>query len=151
MLVLARQEGDGVSFPDLDIEVTVLKVQGTRIQLGIEASKDVRILRSELVEEGSVRPIADDDRERAVRLRQKLQHATLRIAMAKAQLERGDWERAEQLLQTIVCETNDEKKALIVSESKPIYATDGPQRTGEFRSDDCFVCTAMHAMEGLAC
>jgi carbon storage regulator len=49
MLVLSRKESQVVHVGD-NIKITVVKVQGNSIRIGIEAPKDVRILRGELVE-----------------------------------------------------------------------------------------------------
>lgn len=60
MLVLSRRQNEVILIAG-DISVTVLAVVGNRVQLGIRAPKDVRILRSELsdvcrTEESMVRP-----------------------------------------------------------------------------------------------
>jgi carbon storage regulator len=48
MLVLTRRPGERIVIDDR-ITVTVLEVQGNRIRLGIEAPKEIPILREELV------------------------------------------------------------------------------------------------------
>jgi carbon storage regulator len=50
MLVLSRKVGESIVIGD-SIVVTVTRVAGNRLTLGIDAPGDVRILRSELVEE----------------------------------------------------------------------------------------------------
>jgi carbon storage regulator len=47
MLVLSRKSGEQIQI-DGNITVTVLGIEGRRIRLGIEAPKEVPILRSEL-------------------------------------------------------------------------------------------------------
>jgi len=49
MLVLTRNEGEGITFPDLELEVKILRISGNRIQVGVDASLKIRALRSELV------------------------------------------------------------------------------------------------------
>ncbi|HBE67825.1 MAG TPA: hypothetical protein DDW52_06720 [Planctomycetaceae bacterium] len=49
MLVLSRKVGDAIVFPALDITVNIKQVQGKCISLGVEAPKNVRVLRKELV------------------------------------------------------------------------------------------------------
>lgn len=49
MLVLTRKVGETIQIGN-DIEVTVLSVQGDQIKLGINAPKDVEILRKEVYE-----------------------------------------------------------------------------------------------------
>ena len=48
MLVLTRKAGERIVIDD-QITVTVLKVQGHQIRLGIEAPKEVPVMREELV------------------------------------------------------------------------------------------------------
>jgi carbon storage regulator len=47
MLVLSRRESERIKLGD-SIVVTVVKVTGDRVRLGIEAPSDVLVLRSEL-------------------------------------------------------------------------------------------------------
>ena len=49
MLVRSRKQNQAVVIGD-NIKVTVVKVQGNSIRLGIEAPQDVRVLRGELRE-----------------------------------------------------------------------------------------------------
>ena len=49
MLVLTRQPGERIVIDD-QIIVTVLEVQGSRIRLGIEAPKEIPVMREELVQ-----------------------------------------------------------------------------------------------------
>ena len=47
MLVLTRRAGERISIGD-NIEIVVRRVTGNRVTLGVEAPRDIRILRSEL-------------------------------------------------------------------------------------------------------
>lgn len=47
MLVLSRKQQQEIVIGD-DIKVTVLKVKGNTVRLGIEAPRDVRVIRGEL-------------------------------------------------------------------------------------------------------
>ena len=47
MLVLSRKAGESIHI-DGTIKIEILKVQGNNIKIGIEAPRDVPILRSEL-------------------------------------------------------------------------------------------------------
>jgi carbon storage regulator len=49
MLVLSRKENESIVI-DGRIKITVVKIGGDKIRLGIEAPQDVPILRSELIE-----------------------------------------------------------------------------------------------------
>ena len=48
MLVLTRKPGERIVIDDR-ITVTVLEVQGNRIRLGIEAPKEIPVMREELI------------------------------------------------------------------------------------------------------
>ena len=49
MLVLTRKINQSICLGD-DIKVTVLSVEGDRVSLGVEAPREVRVFRSELLE-----------------------------------------------------------------------------------------------------
>ena len=49
MLVLTRRAGEALHI-DGDIKVTIVKISGNRVRVGIEAPQDVRVVRSELAE-----------------------------------------------------------------------------------------------------
>jgi len=49
MLVLSRKAGEGIKIGG-KITVTVLEVSGERVRLGIDAPKELTVLRQELVE-----------------------------------------------------------------------------------------------------
>jgi len=51
MLVLSRKTAQTVMVGS-DIRITVVRLEGNQVRIGIEAPHDVRILRGELVEEG---------------------------------------------------------------------------------------------------
>lgn len=60
MLVLSRRAGESIRISD-DIVISVQRVAGNRIVLGIEAPKEVSIRRGELVIEGPEAEVAPDD------------------------------------------------------------------------------------------
>lgn len=47
MLVISRKTGEGVVI-DGEIKITVLEVTKDRVRLGVDAPKDIKIVRSEL-------------------------------------------------------------------------------------------------------
>lgn len=51
MLVLSRREDDKILFPSLGISVQILRVDGNKVRVGIDAPRDVRVLRHELAGE----------------------------------------------------------------------------------------------------
>jgi carbon storage regulator len=51
MLILTRRIGETVIIGE-NIKVTVLRVQGSQVRVGIDAPKDVTVLREEIYEHG---------------------------------------------------------------------------------------------------
>lgn len=49
MLILTRKTGQGFRIGD-DIEITITEISGDKVRVGINAPKDIKILRSELSE-----------------------------------------------------------------------------------------------------
>ncbi len=56
MLVLSRRVGESIRIGD-DVVVTVTAVDGKRIRIGIEAPKDIDIVRGELIPRETPRPV----------------------------------------------------------------------------------------------
>lgn len=54
MLVLSRKEDERLVING-NIEVSVVRIQGNRVQLGVSAPKDVKVLRGELVDKDKTR------------------------------------------------------------------------------------------------
>ncbi|TDT50620.1 carbon storage regulator CsrA [Fonticella tunisiensis] len=50
MLVVTRKQGESLVIDD-NIEITVLEIQGGSVKIGIEAPKNISILRKELIVE----------------------------------------------------------------------------------------------------
>lgn len=54
MLILTRAQGETIVI-DGGIEVTVLKIQGRQVRIGVNAPKHVKVMREELVERDRAR------------------------------------------------------------------------------------------------
>lgn len=61
MLVLSRRESERIKLGD-SIVVTVVRLAGDRVRLGIEAPADVRVLRSELDSQANPPPLRPESR-----------------------------------------------------------------------------------------
>ena len=48
MLVLSRKAGEGITL-DQDVTIDILSIDGDRVRIGIQAPKDMRIFRKELL------------------------------------------------------------------------------------------------------
>ncbi len=64
MLVLSRKEGERLSIGD-NITIVVTKVSGNRVTIGIEAPRDVKVVRSELDVAEASAPIAESSEKPA--------------------------------------------------------------------------------------
>src|SRR5262245_43210257 len=51
MLVLSRRVGQRIVLPSLDVTITVARIQGQAVRVGIDAPHGVEIFRAELLEE----------------------------------------------------------------------------------------------------
>lgn len=60
MLVLSRKENQRIVFPTLDITVEVVRVQGSKTRLGIDAPPDIPVLRQEVADLNSVEFTTDE-------------------------------------------------------------------------------------------
>lgn len=116
MLVLSRRENDRVVFPDLDINVHVLRVSGGNVRIGIEAPSDVRVLRHELCESSSVtgEPLPEYLGARRLRhlLRNGLNAAKIGFHLALRHLDIGQNGEARATLERALTEMeNLERKS----------------------------------------
>lgn len=63
MLVLSRKKGEAVEFAELDVVVRVISLAKSKVQLGIEAPREITIHRSEIAPEQHSSPAADGTAE----------------------------------------------------------------------------------------
>jgi carbon storage regulator CsrA len=118
MLVLSRHVNQEIVFPSLGITVSVVRVQGSTVRVGIEAPSDIRVLRGELTrashEVSQQREMAPSAAAGAVDLhhvRNCLNTAVLalRIASKRAQL---DPKESASMIATSLRELNQIKQSL---------------------------------------
>ncbi len=124
MLVLSRTEGDGISFPELDLAIQVLKVQGTRVQIGVKASEAIRVLRSELLGRAAKKLAPANELEQHD-LRNRLNEVSLAMSISQKHLERGDLRNAELALEQIAAKVRNlaANKPISDSVGKTVPAT----------------------------
>jgi carbon storage regulator CsrA len=99
MLVLSRGQTDKIIFPNLDITVEILRIAGNRVRVGIDAPKDVRVLRHELVDKQSGMDASAPSSELSHAICNRLNTANLALHLLQRQLEAGLTEEAETTLQ----------------------------------------------------
>ena len=57
MLVLSRRLHESIVLPGLHVTIRVVAVNGDRVRLGIEAPKDIPVMREELLQDQSEAPV----------------------------------------------------------------------------------------------
>lgn len=80
MLVLTRREGEEILLGD-SIVVTVIRIAGDKVRLGIRAPSDVRVLRNELLSKQTEQAAADHG---ALKNRTPAIGAPVGLALARA-------------------------------------------------------------------
>lgn len=93
MLVLSRRAEETLVFPNLGIKLSVLKVTGKVVKLGVEAPPEVKVLRSELPVRTAEGEAPDDapaaDEQTLHRLRNELNAVRLGLRLLQAGIEKG--------------------------------------------------------------
>ncbi|MGB7327888.1 MAG: response regulator [Rubripirellula sp.] len=101
MLVLSRKEDQSVHFPNLGIKVEILCVNGKTVKVGIDAPREIAILRGELSQINDAQASSDPSKqssEERHELRNRIHTAKLALHMLQRQLDVGDPEKAEKTL-----------------------------------------------------
>lgn len=100
MLVLSRGPTEKIVFPNLNITVEILRIAGNRVRVGVDAPKDIRVLRHELVDEQSDTDAATRQSHSRHEFRNRLNAANLSLHLLQRQLDAGLAEEADTTLQT---------------------------------------------------
>ncbi len=115
MLVLSRRESEKVLFPKLGVSVEIVKTQGKTVRLGIDAPRDVRVIRAELADDCDLAKFDPSPRHLPVSCRcdtgtrshlaieEQLDAAILAIHLAKNQLRQGLNVHAEHAIDDALC------------------------------------------------
>ena len=93
MLVLSRKKDQNLLFPNLGITVEILRVDGKTVRIGVDAPKDIRVLRGELVDRDAIKqetpskPQPETEAERKARheMRNRLHTASLALHLLQKQ------------------------------------------------------------------
>lgn len=102
MLVLSRKKNQSIQFPNLGISIEILRIDGNKVRVGVDAPAHIRVLRGELA--GEALP-AEESVEEALRsngerhnLRNRLNTVGLALHLLQKQLDAGRFAAAEQTL-----------------------------------------------------
>jgi CheY-like chemotaxis protein/sRNA-binding carbon storage regulator CsrA len=105
MLVVSRKEREKIVFPTIGASVELLLLKGNVARLGIDAPRDLPILRGELVDENTPKydpEAAKAAKERDHALRNELNIAALGLGLLRKQLQGGQGEAAEKTLEMLI-------------------------------------------------
>ncbi len=95
MLVLSRRKNQKLVFPTLGVAVEVVEISGKTVRLGVDAPREIRVIRDELKSYDLPQDKASQDE-----LQAKLDAANLAVHLAQNQLQSGLNEYAEEALKT---------------------------------------------------
>lgn len=100
MLVLSRRESEQIQFPNLGITVRLLRIRGNVARLGIEAPRDVAVVRGELTSQHAhVSAAPPDARERlSHELANRLSKVNLSLHLFRQQQAAGHFDAAQRSL-----------------------------------------------------
>ena len=59
MLVLSRKKGEKIVISDVDIEITVVSINGSRVRLGISVPTEIVVRRPEIADIAALEPPSD--------------------------------------------------------------------------------------------
>lgn len=109
MLVISRRAEQKVLFPELGVTVQVLRIQGNIVKIGIDAPRDLTIVREEIAADvlGTLSPsefAAESARQRRHAIRNRLNIATLSLHVLGKKLESGGLADAETMVQKALAE-----------------------------------------------
>lgn len=134
MLVLSRREADKILFPSLGITVEVLRVQGNRTRLGIEAPTDIPILRHEIADlkeiEFAPGKQSNDNRlkELVYAIRRRLDTAAVNLNELHASLDGTPEQTVQPVIEDLFGELRKlEREANLVLEDSGVPVNETPQ------------------------
>jgi carbon storage regulator CsrA len=117
MLVLSRGPTDKIVFPNLDITVEILRIAGNRVRVGVDAPKDIRVLRHELADQPSGTCASTRTSPSSHEFRNRLNTANLALHLLQRQLDAGLAEEAETTLQKALRELDTLNETIVGSTS----------------------------------
>jgi carbon storage regulator CsrA len=131
MLVLSRKENEKVLFPHLGIALQILRVNGGKVRLGLEAPSDVSIVRYEIASPEQIDEFSERLQQSASNLdheaRNRLQTTLLALCVIQKQLARNLTDDAEATLGELIAQMQGLERE-VSSNGKGRRAADRPRR-----------------------
>jgi len=140
MLVLSRKEGEKIVFPTIGVTLELLRMKGNTARLGIDAPKDLPVVREELRDraEQLAQAARKPSGKLSHKLRNRLHTASLALHLYKRQLERGMTRQAEATLDKVLkeFETIENEAAAASKAPKPMMPEPRKRRRTLVVEDD---------------
>jgi len=142
MLVLSRRQKEQLVFPTLGIRVHVVRINGKTVRLGVEAPRDVPVLREEISDKPDPRGVSDDaetdsaQRQFRHALRNRLNTSMLGLQLLQRQIELGELDDPDSWIQKIFNELEMVEESIAGSRVQNQH-NDSPHDStrGDLRSD----------------
>ena len=98
MLILSRRQNERVNFPALGITVEVLRTGQKKVQLGIDAPPEIRVVRDELDWDANQTDSISLNQSRELAVREELRNVSTAIRLSQNLLNQGRHDIANQAL-----------------------------------------------------
>jgi carbon storage regulator CsrA len=133
MLVLSRRATESIRFPQLGISVSIVSVKGCRVQVGIDAPAEIKIIRNELDSSSQTGPkpnallaegcverhaLGGPSKQQQHEFKNRLNQATLGLHLAQKQLAAGLSDAASKTLATALARLSELESAASVVTAK---------------------------------
>lgn len=138
MLVLSRKENQRILFPDLDVSIEILRVAGNNVRVGIDAPRNIQVIRAELEKASkraasaklpNSRGASDQELARARHeYRNRLNSAALAMGLMQKQLERNMVEAAEMTLEKALRELEGLRAESVGERTEETKRRDGDRK-----------------------
>lgn len=148
MLVMSRREDQKIVFPGLGITVTLLQVKGSTARLGIDAPREIRVLRDEISDPPSQSAARPDPHG----LRNVLNSINLYVMLYQKQMEVGMVEEAAGTFMKMVEHLErltHQGKVDFQMEASPQNQIDGRVMIVEDDEDQCQLLDSLLSIQGL--
>jgi carbon storage regulator CsrA len=138
MLVLSRRPDERIVFPNLGISIQILRVSGKAVCVGIDAPREVRVLRDELADHQRHAPAAESQDLRELRhaLRNRLNSANLALHVVRRQLELGRTADAEATIEKALGELSQLDRDVGQIGKRPQSPDESPRPSALLVEDD---------------
>lgn len=131
MLVLSRRASQKVVFPGLGISLSVLRIKGNVVKIGVEAPSDVKVLRAEVSDnqkQFTPEQVADSLASRGLTMTREARHAlnnclnavNIGLHLVQRQITAGQMDAASETLDKVVTKLGEMESNLDKKSIKPV-------------------------------